>query len=810
MILQELKLCPFAGLACQELTFVPGLNVILGPNEAGKSTIVNALKLVLFMPTRYTKTTFDKEIRRYLPLSGGDTIQVELGFLGEADNRPYRLSKSWGARAESRLILADGGLLADPLAVQEKMRELLVLTEGTYHNVLFAYQSRLGTTLEALREEPEARHQLADLLRRSLYETDGVSVDRLELRLHERLEQYFSHWDRDLGRPEGGRGLEDPWKRKVGRILQAYYDQELRREKLREAQEYERELDALNERLRRLGEEVGSLREYVQTHQKLVADAQQRLLKTAQLDSLRKEAKELKEICQKWPVLEKETDEGTKLLERSRQEQENLAKELAEAQAYEALKEARELFQRAEKKRQALEEAKAALKNLKRVTAADLETLQDLNLRLAECRARLSAGKLQLHFTPRVPVTVEAARDLEEAATYPLQAGQTLELDAGGRLFLAHADWELMVRSGEVDFEEVEREYTKVQGEVQGHLQRLKVASLQEAQQAHEAYREQLAKVRTLEADLEEILAGKSYDELKAALPGAEPTPPTRPSAEVALRLGEVRTAISQMEKQLAEKRAQLSTWQEAHHSLDRLLDRQADVRADLRRLERELKALTPLPPQITDVAAFIAEFEEQERQLKIKEQEFQELLLERADFQTQAPEETAEEILPQLREAERLFAEALQEGQALLAIQEAFAEVKAAMDGQTLAPWLEDLQNLLGTLTGGRYVTVEFPPQGVEKARRQDGLEVPAVLLSGGAKVSFGLAMRLSMAAHFLHGLGGFLVMDDPLVDLDDAGRQQAAVRVIQEFAREKQVIVLTCKQSHADLLGGHRLDLQ
>lgn len=214
MILRELKLCPFAGLSCQELTFAPGLNVILGPNEAGKSTIVNALKLVLFMPTRYTKTTFDKEIRRYLPLSGGDTIRVELDFACEPADTLYRLSKSWGAQAESRLILADGALLADPQAVQEKMRELLVLTEGTYHNVLFAYQSRLGTTLQALREEPEARHRLADLLRRSIFETDGVSVDLLERRLHERLEEHFSHWDRDLNRPKEAGAWKIPGREK--------------------------------------------------------------------------------------------------------------------------------------------------------------------------------------------------------------------------------------------------------------------------------------------------------------------------------------------------------------------------------------------------------------------------------------------------------------------------------------------------------------------------------------------------------------------------------------------------------------------
>ena len=86
----------------------------------------------------------------------------------------------------------------------------------------------------------------------------------------------------------------------------------------------------------------------------------------------------------------------------------------------------------------------------------------------------------------------------------------------------------------------------------------------------------------------------------------------------------------------------------------------------------------------------------------------------------------------------------------------------------------------------------------------------MPGLLLSGGSKVSFGLAVRLSMASHFLQDLGGFLVMDDPVVDLDDVGRQQAAVQVIQEFAKEKQIIVLTCKKSHADILGGHRIDLQ
>jgi predicted ATP-dependent endonuclease of OLD family len=41
VIIRELKLNPFAGLADQDLKFTQGLNVVVGPNEAGKSTIVN-------------------------------------------------------------------------------------------------------------------------------------------------------------------------------------------------------------------------------------------------------------------------------------------------------------------------------------------------------------------------------------------------------------------------------------------------------------------------------------------------------------------------------------------------------------------------------------------------------------------------------------------------------------------------------------------------------------------------------------------------------------------------------------------------
>ena len=72
MILQRLHLHPFAGLADREIRFAPGLNVVLGPNEAGKSTQRRALRQALLVSTKLSKGEAAREVLPFLPLGGGD------------------------------------------------------------------------------------------------------------------------------------------------------------------------------------------------------------------------------------------------------------------------------------------------------------------------------------------------------------------------------------------------------------------------------------------------------------------------------------------------------------------------------------------------------------------------------------------------------------------------------------------------------------------------------------------------------------------------------------------------------------------
>ena len=141
----------------------------------------------------------------------------------------------------------------------------------------------------------------------------------------------------------------------------------------------------------------------------------------------------------------------------------------------------------------------------------------------------------------------------------------------------------------------------------------------------------------------------------------------------------------------------------------------------------------------------------------------------------------------------------------ALQRVSDAFGGLKSELDSGTLDPWTSGLSQLIQKLTGGRYERVNVDNA---TASRYSGVALPHDLLSEGTRSTVGLALRLSMASHFLEGLHGFLVLDDPMVDLDPE-RQQLTADVLKDFAKEKQVIVFTCHAAHAALLSDSPITL-
>lgn len=122
MRLHRLRVENFAGIGAGDVEFGVGLNVLYGPNDLGKSTLAEAIRLALLLP--HTSTHSEP----YSSWRGGQEPLVELTFQTEPQ-RYWRVSKRFGKGGSSALLESKDGISFDEVErgrkVDGRLREIL-------------------------------------------------------------------------------------------------------------------------------------------------------------------------------------------------------------------------------------------------------------------------------------------------------------------------------------------------------------------------------------------------------------------------------------------------------------------------------------------------------------------------------------------------------------------------------------------------------------------------------------------------------------------------------------------------------------
>ena len=119
----------------------------------------------------------------------------------------------------------------------------------------------------------------------------------------------------------------------------------------------------------------------------------------------------------------------------------------------------------------------------------------------------------------------------------------------------------------------------------------------------------------------------------------------------------------------------------------------------------------------------------------------------------------------------------------------------------------VNEFARLLETITDGDYKKGEIDEEFNIKLKNRNG-EIPIELLSAGTYDSVTLALRFSLLKHIFEGQEGYVVLDDCLVDLDPKRKLQS-VSLINDFAKDYQIIFTTCDPETARMLGGNIIEL-
>jgi DNA repair exonuclease SbcCD ATPase subunit len=142
MRLLALRLRHFRRFEEAEYRFDPGLNLLIGPNEAGKSTLRQAILAAFFV----NPATTAKKIAEWRPWGSDRLGSIALEF--ELDGRRFELRKDFEHRGlELRDLLH--GVSYEPTKVQERLQAALGLsTEPLYRSTAMIEQTEL-TVLRA-------------------------------------------------------------------------------------------------------------------------------------------------------------------------------------------------------------------------------------------------------------------------------------------------------------------------------------------------------------------------------------------------------------------------------------------------------------------------------------------------------------------------------------------------------------------------------------------------------------------------------------------------------------------------------------
>ncbi|MBN9427548.1 MAG: AAA family ATPase [Burkholderiales bacterium] len=542
--------------------FEPGLNIIAGPNEAGKSTLVRAIRAAFF--ERYRSAAVD-DLRPWGEGSGA-APQIELDF--ELDGQPHRLVKSFLGKKRCLLQIGtrtlDGGDAEDHLAqlfgfafaakgaskpehwgipgllwVEQGSAQQLDVGHAREH-LHDALRGQVDASAGALAASggdellEQLRAQRGELLTgtgkpRGDYAEVAARVETLQAELaalDAQIDAYRQQVDQlaALRREHQDDEAAQPWQQLGQQLAEA----EERLKSLHKSQEL---LQADQQQLDRLDDTQGLLLQELQRFERQQTEA----LARAQAfdgagqaqqaaEAAAAAAREQAEAAQQRTAAARETHRRVRL----QADRLGLQQQLQSAEA-DAARHADDL-QRAERADQDLAGLRAETATAPAIGQAELDRLLKLERAERDAALRRQAVATRLNFAlppdQRIELhTRDTQRVLQERGEHLLDAPATLQLPGGGRL---------MITPGGTDLAELARTHERALDALQRALQALAVDDVEQARAQRAAVVERESVIKLAEQKLA-IVAPNGLQPLRAAL------------AQAQQRIGAARQALARL-----------------------------------------------------------------------------------------------------------------------------------------------------------------------------------------------------------------------------------------------------------------------
>lgn len=789
MRIKEVSCQQFAGVRDRRIALEPGINVVYGANESGKSTMVNLISGTLFQNVKLSnRDKKDKAFRtRFFPSAKrgktaiGDTIDGKIVL--EANGETYTLSKEWGDDPRCTLSTPDG-LIRKQDSIDALLKEVLGYGEGVYTELLLSPQSDTGKALETIlnrTEQSDAKVEILDMLSQAFAESDGISADSIREAINKKIDSLAGkHWDESRDVPDrkvGGR-----WSRDVGSVMAAYYaleDATNKRDELAEkenaAVEAEKEYQQQDSRYLQAKEEL-------EAFQKVANQLILREARRNQLASLQSKVTKLNGDLESWPAAET-------ALARSR----DLQKETRQREDWDQYQAVMAILQE-------LEEIDQSLFGKLCPSDAEIRSVQSNQRKITTLENKLCGMNLtaDLELFDGHSVEIRSIRTGEllqmEGRKAALTEAVTITIPGVMNMVLAPTN---------VNVAEIEESIRNLAESNHAIFRRYGVESPDSLQEYAANYQKIQRRVEDIQRRLEEKLAGRTLEELKAGIVETVRTK-AEITEDVAALCGRTRLDVF-----VALQEEKLEKFRKEYGNIPALSGQKQDLEDEIARLQNQDK--DEIPEEFLSVQNPEQHLENLKNRLDGSQMQREKALT--AKNKAEAEWESVLEALTedpqqQVQEARRRFDEEKNLLRHWRHIQSVFEEEKDSIQTNPTVALAESFARYLNLISEGS-IYGELPEQGkLDLAVYSKDRLMDFEKLSEGTKDTVSLAYRLAVLDQLFPEGGGVIVLDDSFSDMDSQ-RTAQSVKLVKECAKRHQVIFLTCKEDLAQQLEGNLIRL-
>lgn len=799
MKIKRVKCDQFAGLKFKDLEFDEGLNIVVGENESGKSTIVDLIYQLLFKDIKLHKKRDSAFIERYFPrmIDGtqGDVIDGELVF--ETPAGTYKLKKEWEVKnGTCRLIDPDGTTIKGKDAINDKLTEELKHRAGVYSEIVFASQKRKQIAIESImsgvekKEKTgkddvpllEAQSDLTSTLTQVVLETGGVSIEKIEKAIKKNMDDLIGRWDWNADAPEDSpkrASYKNPWTNGKGTIVNAYYEMDEVRSKQQEEENAERAVETEKAYIQELQKKKTEAEEERMTFQNYRGTISQSTLLLRLIENLKNNKDDQEKVLEKWPENENSIVKAINL--RTKQEQAKV----------------HDLYLKAKPVHQLYIEGKPEFDKLKEIDLADLNRLRKLTEDKQSEERKLTgmnlAAKIDRLGSADIIITSVASGEELDLADGEIHIKEAVNISIPGIM-----DMQLLPE--DIDVDEVIKNIAALEKTINSIYEKYGVNSVDALQEKSDVYSRAMCRLEGLKIRLDGILLDCSWEELKTkndAVPADIET-----EDEINQQIRDL-CGDKTIDEYIGELNSTLSYYKDKYESLEKLKKDIVKLVMEIDKNQKELDSIDEIPEKykgIDDLNQFDFDLQKTIHDYKNLIEDHYTLL---NDAIRKLGDKSAEEYAEELLEKAAVLKARKAEYEHWMNINNVFRRLKEQTAGNQVEDIEEKFREYLGVIADGNlYLNSMDEKMSVQLASGPYALTYD--ILSDGTKDTISLAFRLAMLEHLYPEGDGLAVFDDPFTDMD-AKRVEQSCKLIQKFAENNQVIFVTCDHKYQDYLSGN-----